>query len=110
MFQFTHPGKGATEEFRYSWVAFNRFQFTHPGKGATALGIKFYSRSEVSIHAPWEGCDAFSLATTESGYTFQFTHPGKGATPHSKETFCSDSVSIHAPWEGCDSVVQSCVL
>ena len=45
------------------------------------------AESEVSIHAPWEGCDASII-------------PIRLLT----------SVSIHAPWEGCDSVVQSCVL
>ena len=35
MFQFTHPGKGATF-FRRPKNHFPRFQFTHPGKGATS--------------------------------------------------------------------------
>ena len=78
------------------------FQFTHPGKGATC-----YARGEakfmlVSIHAPWEGCDLPSLTMRYAlnsfnsrtlgrvrqlkkgqsfdAYLFQFTHPGKGAT------------------------------
>ncbi len=77
-FQFTHPGRGATFVIS-TIVGVFQFQFTHPGRGATkespflslerlvsihapregcdALGIKFYSRSEVSIHAPREGCD-----------------------------------------------------
>ena len=33
------------------------FQFTHPGKGATS-GLIYESEDvHVSIHAPWEGCD-----------------------------------------------------
>ena len=36
MFQFTHPGKGATPEFIAAIAEANEFQFTHPGKGATA--------------------------------------------------------------------------
>ena len=34
------------------------FQFTHPGKGATAKSVDFVPGAEVSIHAPWEGCDS----------------------------------------------------
>ena len=33
------------------------FQFPHPGKGATADTRHGYQRRGVSIHAPWEGCD-----------------------------------------------------
>ena len=33
------------------------FQFTHPGKGATSGGINTLKEELVSIHAPWEGCD-----------------------------------------------------
>ena len=87
----------------------------------------------VSIHAPWEGCDAASVDLRKWKLRFQFTHPGKGATfpylfpssspcvsIHAPWEGCDrivdanratlDLVSIHAPWEGCDSVLQSCVL
>ena len=33
------------------------FQFTHPGRGATMMSIGSLARSSVSIHAPREGCD-----------------------------------------------------
>ena len=33
------------------------FQFTHPGKGATKREERALRKYEVSIHAPWEGCD-----------------------------------------------------
>ena len=56
------------------------FQFTHPGKGAT-LDVALISVGEgVSIHAPWEGCDYLIGAVGKSSLLFQFTHPGKGAT------------------------------
>ena len=79
MFQFTHPGKGATRGFApsLSWVIM--FQFTHPGKGATGGTTKTY--------AP---------------LLFQFTHPGKGATVGLSHAQRYKKVSIHAPWEGCD--------
>ena len=34
----------------------------------------------VSIHAPWEGCDAYPADGRYHTRRFQFTHPGKGAT------------------------------
>ena len=80
LFQFTHPGKGATscprrlfsslssfnsrtlgrvrQERENALTFCNWFQFTHPGKGATyAHGDNQRTRAK-----------------------FQFTHPGKGAT------------------------------
>ena len=102
LFQFTHPGKGATRVCAFLPPSIS-FQFTHPGKGATRSSPShtphsscFNSRTlgrvrhrptkphrvggKVSIHAPWEGCDAKRL---------------KGVTK-------VPIVSIHAPWEGCD--------
>ena len=38
---------------------------------------------QVSIHAPWEGCDI----------------------PRAPQLLIGDKVSIHAPWEGCDEVL-----
>ena len=79
LFQFTHPGKGATyggDKSKLNWGGFNSrtlgrvrlvaryvfdyvplFQFTHPGKGATHRRYLVFRKS-----------------------VFQFTHPGKGAT------------------------------
>ena len=62
MFQFTHPGKGATDEFEELRRKIIKFQFTHPGKGATPSSITLYYTEKVSIHAPWEGCDPFALS------------------------------------------------
>ena len=56
------------------------FQFTHPGKGATYVGYHLELTFLVSIHAPWEGCDADQSRLQLANITFQFTHPGKGAT------------------------------
>ena len=61
--------------------ALELFQFTHPGKGATAvLYHKPIVRYSVSIHAPWEGCDYTAALPLGRCLMFQFTHPGKGAT------------------------------
>ena len=35
MFQFTHPGRGATNPFADARIILSEFQFTHPGRGAT---------------------------------------------------------------------------
>ena len=57
-FQFTHPGKGATS-VRIWLGSISVFQFTHPGKGATAFRRLQVQAHQVSIHAPWEGCDLY---------------------------------------------------
>ena len=78
------------------------FQFTHPGKGATVRDVLLFCLVLVSIHAPWEGCDRNSSSSPSVMPLFQFTHPGKGATVRDVLLFCLVLVSIHAPWEGCD--------
>ena len=100
------------------------FQFTHPGKGATSFVAIRVNSCDVSIHAPWEGCDrsipivsfwekCFNSRTLgrvrpllrvhpSGAELFQFTHPGKGATYQGICLYATHEVSIHAPWEGCD--------
>ena len=56
----------------------------------------------VSIHAPWEGCDGEVASVDLPAGGFQFTHPGKGATLVKRAPEVDARVSIHAPWEGCD--------
>ena len=38
------------------------FQFTHPGRGATGETSKAEGLIPVSIHAPREGCDAYGAS------------------------------------------------
>ena len=64
MFQFTHPGKGATCAL-YVVYLYLTFQFTHPGKGATTHHWAVYGGAQVSIHAPWEGCDGLQIDKTK---------------------------------------------
>ena len=106
------------------------FQFTHPGKGATCALWCIEDFLDVSIHAPWEGCDVMSAISssisrpsfnsrTPGGVRllieratirveeFQFTHPGRGATYLVRGVGNSSfSVSIHAPREGCDFYIH----
>ena len=79
-FQFTHPGRGATWRQPYIVWGYRRFQFTHPGRGATHTREQHASGQGVSIHAPREGCDLESRVPDTTLYGFQFTHPGRGAT------------------------------
>ena len=79
------------------------FQFTHPGKGATASKSAVDVLLPVSIHAPWEGCDLALVEVSDGLLEFQFTHPGKGATAIALQELSKEKVSIHAPWEGCDT-------
>ena len=102
-FQFTHPGRGATGSPRVGCIKDNQFQFTHPGRGATADVTKEVDQiSQVSIHAPREGCDITSTELDQNHEPFQFTHPGRGATIGELAVIELPSVSIHAPREGCD--------
>ena len=78
------------------------FQFTHPGKGATDASNATLRSGSVSIHAPWEGCDSAVSYAWGRADAFQFTHPGKGATGALSGFGDPCWVSIHAPWEGCD--------
>ena len=56
------------------------FQFTHPGRGATQCGVQPAEGATVSIHAPREGCDWIVSLVSALTAPFQFTHPGRGAT------------------------------
>ena len=107
------------------------FQFTHPGKGATVWCCRSADRYLVSIHAPWEGCDPSPWR--DLAYTpFGFNSRTLGRVRHTRD-FCQASsicfnsrtlgrvrlefsnlycqlqkVTIHAPWEGCDTI--NCIL
>ena len=100
-FQFTHPGKGATANgapSRQGWM----FQFTHPGKGATLSSYLRRKASQVSIHAPWEGCDRGASSVAPSAGCFNSRTLGRVRRTTGKTQKLFNSVSIHAPWEGCD--------
>ena len=80
MFQFTHPGRGATEPSPDNNNPVN-VSIHAPREGCDVVepeggggGVR------VSIHAPREGCDELTCQQTWKRYLFQFTHPGRGAT------------------------------
>ena len=100
-FQFTHPGRGATEAHRQA-DAFRQFQFTHPGRGATLLGSISGFRLCVSIHAPREGCDLMVETHQDRPLSFNSRTPGGVRLDEAREGVIAHRVSIHAPREGCD--------
>ena len=57
----------------------------------------------VSIHAPWEGCDAFEPTLTIP-IDVSIHAPWEGCDRERTTPGARDTVSIHAPWEGCDRV------
>ena len=102
-FQFTHPGKGATESSLMTSLTFTPFQFTHPGKGATGEYLEIFKYFTFQFTHPGKGATSpyhsrslilgFNSRTLGrvrlsaqpsmlSGISFQFTHPGKGATAY----------------------------
>ena len=100
LFQFTHPGRGATAA-----SSLLRFQFTHPGRGATGRDFQYRKAPRVSIHAPREGCDALRGSPLFSSRCFNSRTPG-GVRPHyGVDVPSGRGVSIHAPREGCDTTV-----
>ena len=86
------------------------FQFTHPGRGATERRGRGHLLAVVSIHAPREGCDLATATNAEGKTQFQFTHPGRGATAPVGQGVLILAVSIHAPREGCDLSGQAVVV
>ena len=80
MFQFTHPGRGATLFSIQNTIIIDSFNSRTPGGVRHPRNGHAKNEQGVSIHAPREGCDWLSCILCRSP-----TH-----------------VSIHAPREGCD--------
>ena len=103
LFQFTHPGRGATHTsiiMRNSMVCFNsrtpgevrhlpqpnffqlaKFQFTHPGRGATEIVLCEPTVTELfQFTHPGRGATMSHELAFQPHKLFQFTHPGRGAT------------------------------
>ena len=90
MFQFTHPGRGATRGLLRRVLRTRCFNSRTPGGVRLSAGMLVPCLVRVSIHAPREGCDEYVSAKVEA--------------------ICN--VSIHAPREGCDiaSTPSACSL
>ena len=100
------PREGCDHRFLLRHFAERRFQFTHPGRGATELGSKRYGMEAVSIHAPREGCDALGDRIKFGVTCFNSRTPGGVRPASASAKFFSTWVSIHAPREGCDNTFR----
>ena len=105
-FQFTHPGRGATEPLHPKVWEF-KFQFTHPGRGATDKKILKREGVKFQFTHPGRGATRSRTLAMASFTEFQFTHPGRGATNEESANDSAIVVSIHAPREGCDAETSS---
>ncbi len=107
MFQFTHPGRGATTQTSVIH-SLGRVSIHAPREGCDSVihslgreaGVSIHAPREgcdadvtgdylirlVSIHAPREGCDVQTERSPTRSLSFQFTHPGRGATPPSRRS------------------------
>ena len=57
MFQFTHPGRGATSRVALAWSRYIGFNSRTPGGVRLDGFFRLLPFATVSIHAPREGCD-----------------------------------------------------
>ena len=79
VFQFTHPGRGATADRQHQTTK-TKFQFTHPGRGATAAShLSPIWAIMFQFTHPGRGATQRYIGRPYSE-RFQFTHPGRGAT------------------------------
>ena len=131
LFQFTHPGRGATAR-AYTSLQGYMFQFTHPGRGATFTRIKVTHHRRFQFTHPGRGATTRQTDSALHKALFQFTHPGRGATSsggmviplasfnsrtpggvrHQRSRLSNVrlTVSIHAPREGCDLALVTLLL
>ena len=131
MFQFTHPGRGATSRsltlstlysgfnsrtpggVRHrstspSWIV-SGFQFTHPGRGATRSPTQ-PKQSRNCFNSRTPGGVRLGLATRPiQMLCFNSRTPGGVRQPREGRAPYITPVSIHAPREGCDHT-PSCLV
>ena len=104
LFQSTHPVRGATTNTCRRGEPSFQFQSTHPVRGATCAARPAAGGSDISIHAPREGCDPCEGLVVIALHEFQSTHPVRGATKVHHAPRRVVGISIHAPREGCDGL------
>ena len=99
MFQFTHPGRGATE-LSVHLVSVDLVSIHAPREGCDSIGERGATSPIVSIHAPREGCDEIDGVTYDTVEVFQFTHPGRGATLQEMLTLLDMTFQFTHPGRG----------
>ena len=78
------------------------FQFTHPGRGATPELYHVVLPPHVSIHAPREGGDDYARDILQR-YKVSIHAAREGCDDYARDILQRYKVSIHAPREGCDA-------
>jgi len=63
--------------------------------------------ADISIHAPYAGCDDLFSKNIIKSFPFQSTHPTRGATMRMCQVRQEHSISIHAPYAGCDEFMAN---
>ena len=109
MFQFTHPGKGATGVIPPLMVSMTLFQFTHPGKGATTPNSNDNNNDNGFNSRTLGRVRHGGRVTAVASFSFNSRTLGRVRRVLSSEVSQADKVSIHAPWEGCDSDFQQSI-
>ena len=79
MFQFTHPGRGATGASGLSISRPRCFNSRTPGGVRLPCLVRELNPGEFQFTHPGRGATGLVLASI-IGARFQFTHPGRGAT------------------------------
>ena len=100
-FQSMHPIKDATITADYN-NALKTFQSMHPIKDATVVWNCLTESYDISIHAPYKGCNKSIGPAKLQEFIFQSMHPIKDATVILSATRLSMCISIHAPYKGCN--------
>ena len=76
------PPRGGRPSLLQCIIIFTKsFQSTPPARGATNSIHRNNTQATISIHAPREGGDQHTSATSRPSATFQSTPPARGATP-----------------------------
>ena len=76
MFQFTHPGRGATEPNNAMVMRAESFNSRTPGGVRRLFGERRKGARRVSIHAPREGCDYRLRGIARRALRFNSRTPG----------------------------------
>ena len=110
LFQFTHPGRGATRVRRQGKARRGRFNSRTPGGVrllkafmTTILQSRFNSRTPGGVRR-------VIMSSSDNSAGFNSRTPG-GVRPDNLTSMVSNAyVSIHAPREGCDGARSSSLL
>ena len=103
------PREGCDLAMKGEAKIYELFQFTHPGRGATRIKRKKLNDYRVSIHAPREGCDVVIGGVIYEVDRFNSRTPGGVRLVPCLVRELNPGVSIHAPREGCDVILVNAV-